>query len=614
MAADPTFRSVKDATFYSVDGNHLGGVNKAGAAEVRTTTARFEPGTTNGLFSGPNARTVSNVVVQGGGDLLGTSLSGNIFAFGQLLDHDLDRTRSDGVNQIGITIPAGDPFFTPGSVMNMTRATLDPATGTQVNAITGWIDMSFVYGSDATQAALLRGDNGRLATSAGNHMPITNGNFVAGDVRANENPKLVAMQELFMREHNRLADLIKADSPTFSSDLIYSMARAINIAQFQHIIYDEYLPAILGTGAPGDYMGFDPNVDPSITQEFAGAAFRWGHTTVSNEVNGIDNNGVVTSTQTLGGAFGQPAAGFIANGGADPQLRHLADQLAQKFDTHLVDGLRNLLADPTSTQDLAALNIQRGRDLGFGSLNDVREDLGLARYSSMAQLTSDAATAAALTAAYGSVDLVELWIGGLAERPVNGGLLGETMATIVGDQFEALRAGDPLWWQNQGFDKKVSAAIQNTSLSDIIVRNTDTKVMQENAFFATDRHASNVAAANPNLPQLVIGVDTNGATIAGGSMDDTIVAGKGLNQILTGGAGEDRFVFLNGGHVVTITDFQPGTDTLDFGADVQFKANPSGKGNSGSIQITADNNTITLTGVSMQALDRKTLLAQHTDV
>jgi Ca2+-binding RTX toxin-like protein len=63
---------------------------------------------------------------------------------------------------------------------------------------------------------------------------------------------------------------------------------------------------------------------------------------------------------------------------------------------------------------------------------------------------------------------------------------------------------------------------------------------------------------------LVIGIDDDGATIAGGDTDDMVVAGSGSDQTLIGGGGSDTFVFLGTGHVETIADFVPETDKIDF--------------------------------------------------
>ena len=107
-----------------------------------------------------------------------------------------------------------------------------------------------------------------------------------------------------------------------------------------------------------------------------------------------------------------------------------------------------------------------------------------------------------------------------------------------------MRNGDRLYFENQGFDPKTLAAIKQTTLSDIIARDTDTNDIQKDAFAYYDRHTGTlggVASENPNAPQLIIGSDGSDALV-GGPNSAVLVAGKG-NQTLTGGAGSDTFDF-----------------------------------------------------------------------
>jgi hypothetical protein len=76
--------------------------------------------------------------------------------------------------------------------------------------------------------------------------------------------------------------------------------------------------------------------------------------------------------------------------------------------------------------DLASLNIQRGRDHGLADYNTVRAGIGLARVTSMAQVTSDTALQAKLLSLYGSVDSMDLWVAGLAEDHLPGSSVGQT--------------------------------------------------------------------------------------------------------------------------------------------------------------------------------------------
>jgi Ca2+-binding RTX toxin-like protein len=212
--------------------------------------------------------------------------------------------------------------------------------------------------------------------------------------------------------------------------------------------------------------------------------------------------------------------------------------------------------------DLAAINIQRGRDLGLGSLNQTRVALGLAAYTSFTQISSDLEVATSLQAAYGDINQVDLWIGGLAEDHVNGGMVGQTFNVIISNQFQALRDGDRLWYENQGFDRNTLNQINNTSLSDLIKLNTDTKYIQADVFEYSERRVGTSAPENPLAPQLIIGVDGIDNLI-GGDANDILVAGLG-NQKLKGGAGRDKFVLSQPGLQAQVLDFSPGIDQLVF--------------------------------------------------
>ena len=108
----------------------------------------------------------------------------------------------------------------------------------------------------------------------------------------------------------------------------------------------------------------------------------------------------------------------------------------------------------------------------------------------------------------------------------------------------------------------------------------------------------------------MIGVDANGAVIAGSpGVDNTIVAGSGTNQVLTGGGSSDLFTFLGSGHHDTVTDFNPKVDKIDFEGlsraasfhDLIIHGNSAG----GSI-VQFAGNSVTLTGVHSASLSAQT--------
>jgi peroxidase len=622
--------------FRSIDGsdNNLADptMNQIDTDFARVGPANFSDGV-NGMTWGPNPREISNIVVAQGDtgedgphlvDDNGIALSGMMYAWGQFIDHDLDLEQQGTTTDISITVPANDEFLAPGSIIPVTRVAIDPATGvaghpaTAINTVTGWLDGSQIYGSDAATAASLRTADGHMKMSAGDNLPIVNTDqgkaFVAGDVRAQENPDLTALQVLFVREHNFQVDQLHQEHPNWSGDMLYETAKAITTAEMVNITYSEFLPHLLGKDAIEPYHGYDPTVDARITEEFEGAAYRFGHSIVSDEISAISNLGALTSEQTLAASFFEDPATFKTTG-ADGLLRHLAGDLANPLDTHLVDGLRNLLFDPPAGIDLAAINIQRAHDLGLGTLNQTREALGLTPYTSFDQVSSDPETAAALKQAYGSVDAIDLWTGGLAEDHVAGSIVGSTFGKIIGDQFTALRDGDRYYFENQKFDQETLNEIKGTTLSDLILRDTDTTAMQSDAFVAAERHSGTLRGVDPSgqeaadgMAQLVVG-SPGKDTLTGGDLDDTLVAARG-HMTMTGGDGADTFVFnldnLKGKHnTATITDFDPKVDKLQLLNDVYVEKSSD---HHGGTLLKVGTETIDLLGVKPNELHQHDLV------
>jgi len=597
--------------YRSIDGSDNNLLNElfnpvAGSEEVRFSDLNFARGTINGLVHAPNPRTISNIVSGGPQAELHDAdhRSGWTYVFGQFVDHDLDLTNPVGVD-ISIKIPKGDPDLADGTTIPMTRANVS-ASGYAINSVTGWVDGSQVYGSDPATAANLRLANGHMKTSAGNNLPIENGVFIGGDVRVMENPELTGTTMLFVREHNFQVDRLHALHPNWSGDKLYDMAKAITTGELQNIVYTEFLPAIIGNALP-TYPGYNPGADPRITQEFSFGAFRFGHSTVSDAQTKIDNQGNVLSVQTLAESFTNTPADDTSTGGLDALLRNLGSDTAQAMDVYAVDGLRNFLNAPPAAIDLIAIDIQRARDVGLGTLNQTRVALGLDPYTSFSQVTSDPTVAANLQSVYGTVSKLELFIGGLAENAVGNSSMGGTFTAIIAKQFESLRDGDRHWWQNEKFDDSTKTMIGNTTLSDLIMRNTDTKDMQQNAFIAAERHLSNVTAKDPTAPQLVIGTDAAGAVIAGGPADDTLVAGLGANQILIGGTGDNLFIFDDSGHHATISDFNFTFDHIEFHGDASDAIARIHNVSSGA-EISFNGNVILLTNVNAQDVSQSNFL------
>lgn len=449
-------------------------------------------GANNTLMPAPNPRTISNVI-SGGADSTGKNGQTNdptrsawVYVMGQFVDHDLGLEETPQTSTpINIIIPANDPVFAQGTTIQLNRATRSPVTNTIINTAAGFLDLSQLYGSDPTTAATLEYPDGSLKTSDnGQALPVENGSFVTGDPRVTENPELTVATTLFMREHNYWVRTLKMQHPAWTPSQLYSMAKAINTAEYQNIVYTEFLPQLIGN-ALGSYTGYDPTVNPQVTQEFTTAAFRL-HTLVSDTEEGLDAKGNTVFTESLAQAFFNTPAQDEQNG-LDPLLRRIGVDFSQNCDPFTVAVLRNLLVaglvgGDVDRVDLMAIDIKRESDVGLGTLNQTRQALGMQPYTSFAQLTADPVVQGLYSQVYGTIDKVDLFMGGLAEAHVAGADVGPTFEAIITDQFRRLRSGDRFWWQNEPFDSQTASMIGNTTLATLIDRDSTVTNLTGNLF------------------------------------------------------------------------------------------------------------------------------------
>ena len=115
-----------------------------------------------------------------------------------------------------------------------------------------------------------------------------------------------------MREQTHQVDRLQEEHPNWSGDRLYETAKAITTAEMVNITYSEFL---LGEDAIKPYHEVTTaTVDPRITEEFAGAAYRFGHSIVSDEISAISNLGDFTSEQTLAELFFENPATFAVHG------------------------------------------------------------------------------------------------------------------------------------------------------------------------------------------------------------------------------------------------------------------------------------------------------------
>lgn len=471
----------------------------------------------------PNPRHISNMIFTQNtlvNDVMG--LSSYAWVWGQFIDHDITFSPNHPVERMDISIPASDSYFDPSGtgdkIIPMNRSMYDLISGTGVtnprkyrNEITAFIDASNVYGSDNARASWLRTyQNGKLRVSKDNLLPYntTTGEyddpidsdapwmdmplphvkkwFVAGDVRANENPFLTAMHTVFMREHNRLCDSLATEHPAWNDETLYQHARKLVGGMLQAIVYEEWLP-IMGMHIP-EYQGYDPTVNPGIMNVFNTAAYRYGHTMINSLLVRMDYDGddMAQGDILLRDAFFNPEAVREVHG-VEPYLIGMATVVEQDFDCKVIDDLRNFLFGRPGDggMDLVAININRGRDRGLPDYNTVRADFGMEQITEFSDITKDALMSGTFEHVYGSVDKIDPWVGMLAEDHMDNAIFGPTAMKIIQKQFLNLRDGDRYYYQNDPeLTSDAKNRIRKTTLAEVIKRNTPITVIHDDIFMA----------------------------------------------------------------------------------------------------------------------------------
>ncbi|XP_071545466.1 LOW QUALITY PROTEIN: salivary peroxidase/catechol oxidase-like [Panulirus ornatus] len=328
-----------------------------------------------------------------------------------------------------IMIPKDDPFYAAfnQTCMEFTRSAPAPRCNfgprEQLNQQTAFLDGSIIYGTSEKQLASLRKHQDGLLQSQvtldgrellpASQDPDDGCNvedqthydrfcFTSGDSRVNEQILLTVMHTVWARQHNLLALELKDLNPDWDDERLFQEARKILIAQIQHITYNEYVPSIIGPNFMKHLKlspqverdepshDYDEMIHPGIANEFAAAAYRFGHSQIQGLIQKIDGPGMNIEFAQLNTFLFNPYSlydpGNMANlvrGEGAPATPAFGYIFSPQVTGRLFRG------DSPFGLDLVSMNIQRGRDHGVGGYNRWRMYCGLPPASNFSDLARD---------------------------------------------------------------------------------------------------------------------------------------------------------------------------------------------------------------------------------
>ncbi|VDM65663.1 unnamed protein product, partial [Strongylus vulgaris] len=337
--------------------------------------------------------------------------------------------------------------------------------------------------------------------------------LLSGSDDVNILPGVSALHAIFLKQHNRVAKLLRETNRHWADAKLFDEARRIVIAQLQHITYNEFLPIMLGTENMRKYglnlhkSGFDSDYDMSID----GAVLNEFAVTFPYVLWAIMPQDKLFST------FNNPSKLYESRGVESIlkfiptymiSFRHLITTTIAKPSLRVNDEVKSeFLKDQFGIGlDLISIALKQGRDHGIPSYTVVRAQCGLGKVRSFHELKEyfiQDLKFEYVNTIYENVDDIDLLIGVLAEQPIKGSLFGPTFSCIVGKQFQRIkfkenfilteaytllqtRRGDRFWYENyfaqSGFSEKQLMELRQTSLAEIICSNTDIKKIQSNPF------------------------------------------------------------------------------------------------------------------------------------
>ncbi|XP_053676616.1 peroxidase-like [Anopheles nili] len=445
--------------------------------------------------------------------------------FGQIVAHDMALTRgvrdpvtccangrlqpNRGARCFAIPVSSDDVMFTSRGIdcLNMIRTLntcdLNPTNCTQaeqLNLVTSFLDLSVVYGNSLEESTLLREPNTglmKVEQRVGQDWPPRHPNpstscslrtpaeacYLTGDARANQSPHLAMLQTTFVREHNRIAQRLLVLNPTWTSERVFQEARRINIAQYQDIVYTEWLPNFLGrsymlerkliyqnTSAVNDY---DATFIPMVINSHTTAAFRFFHSSIQGTLKLHEESRQSLSSIDINDHTNNPTILEQTSSRFADLLRGMTTQPMGQNDISLDPATKHFLFRFNNMfgTDLKALDIQRARDHGLPGYNDFAFLCLNQRATTWSDLNQVLIPEAInlLSVYYKSVDDLDLSVGLAFEKKIDGTQTGMVMRCILNEQFKRTRKGDRYFYENGlRFTAKQLTEIRKSNMAKIL--------------------------------------------------------------------------------------------------------------------------------------------------
>lgn len=482
----------------------------------RDSSPRYQDGAGIPLSNVPDARFVSDTIFQTPANVSffppGKRAPWSLVFVGvaQFFLHDL----------IHMAVPNASEPMPIANTIPFYRANIYPGSGTSpqnprqyTSSTTQWIDLSTVYGVSEdwnkklrshTGGQMLTGPNGGLPFNTAN-LPMEQGFwplppsqqqqqqlFMCGDPRCNQDFFLLTMHDVFLREHNRLAQDLAKKNPSWSDEKLFQEARRLNTFIWQNVVLREFTMSFGGEANNSFFRamenlvesGYLDSLNPQVSVAWE-LVYRF-HVILRDFFarNPEDNSPQQRVDFSMSTMYN---ASSYLDIGLESLLLGMCQTQASRVGPHMLDDIRNVrLGGKKLVFDLAATSVERSYDYGTGTLNDLRSHYFLPPYMAFEGITQDPQTVAKLKKTFSNVDQVDVYTGALLEDPdltfsdqmtvgplIVAMIFRGAMGYSLSDRFFYLHKGLPTSPSQQEMD-----LINNSTLAQLIMRNTKLQCIQ----------------------------------------------------------------------------------------------------------------------------------------
>uniref|UniRef100_A0A3Q2ID79 Prostaglandin G/H synthase 1 n=1 Tax=Equus caballus TaxID=9796 RepID=A0A3Q2ID79_HORSE len=279
-------------------------------------------------------------------------------------------------------------------------------------------------------------------------------------------PGLMLYATLWLREHNRVCDLLKTEHPTWDDEQLFQTARLILIGETIKIVIEEYVQQLSGYFLQ---LKFDPEL-------LFGVHFQYRNR-IAMEFNHLYHWHPLMPDSFRVGSQEYSYKQFLFNTSmlVDYGVEALVDAFSRQI-AGRIGGGRNL---DHHVLHVAVDVIKESRELRLQPFNEYRKRFGMKPYASFQELTGEKEMAAELEELYGDIDALEFYPGLLLEKCHPNSIFGESMIEIGAPFSLKGLLGNPIcspeYWKPSTFGGEMGFNIVKTAtLKKLVCLNTNT--------------------------------------------------------------------------------------------------------------------------------------------